>query len=201
MANITLTAAPSAPLDQVQWKVDSRAAGSKRSPTGWVARFVPYIDAATVAALLDEWVGASHWWDDYQTVEVPSRDGKVLLMQQCQLTIRVPDGADWREVTKIDVGAPPGGGHETGGKGARSDAFKRAATLKWGVGRNVYTLPNVWAPVDVPKADEPQRCYALRDGTTEDAIRQQLANQGIHDAGTAPSPDEHDGPTDDEAAS
>jgi hypothetical protein len=30
-------------------------------------------------------------------------------------------------------------------KGMVSDAFKRAGSLKWGVARNVYLLPSLWA--------------------------------------------------------
>jgi hypothetical protein len=56
-------------------------------------------------------------------------------------------------VTKIDIGVSPGGTDDMAVKGIYSDAFKRVASIKWGVGRNVYRLTGVWAPVKVVEKD------------------------------------------------
>lgn len=127
----TLGRAPDVPLDQVEWRVD----GPPTEGQNPRARFVPYIGAATVAALLDEWVGPAGWADTY---EVGTVGGKEAMW--CRVSVRTPAG-DW--ITKTDIGAPT---NFEGQKGAVSDSFKRAACLKWGVGRNVYQLPTLWAP-------------------------------------------------------
>lgn len=123
-----LETAPTAPLKDVEWRVDGKPSGAK-------ARFVPYLNAPTVASLLDQWVGAANWSDRYE----PVAQGKGLW---CHLSVRA--GAEW--VTKTDIGVPS---NFEGEKGQVSDAFKRVACLKWGVGRNVYDLPTLWAPCRV----------------------------------------------------
>lgn len=118
--------APPVPLEQVEWRVDSEPyeRGGRTA-----CRWVPYLNAPIVARLLDEWVGPDGWSDRY---EVGSLGGKEVLW--CYLTVG--------DVTKTDVGMPS---NTEAQKGQVSDAFKRAACLKWGVGRNVYDLPTLWA--------------------------------------------------------
>jgi len=75
---------------------------------------------------LDDVVGPSNWWDEYQPLE-----HSVI----CRLTIRLPDGT---VLTKCDAGgyagmADPGDDDKSG----FADAFKRAA-VKFGVGRYLY---------------------------------------------------------------
>lgn len=125
--------APDATWEDIEWRIDS--APFQRGD-GWVARWVPYLKAPSIARMLDEWVGADGWWDSY----VPSGNGL-----ECHLTVG--------EVTKVDVGVSPGGSDDMSVKGIYSDAFKRVASIKWGVGRNVYTLEGIWAPVDVKDRD------------------------------------------------
>ena len=122
--------APLVPLADVKWRVDS-------TPSNGKARFIPYIDAYIAASLLDEWVGPENWKDDYSLAP----HGKALM---CHLGIKHPVSGEW--VSKTDVGVASNTEAE---KGTVSDAFKRAASLKWGVARNVYRLPNVWAVVNV----------------------------------------------------
>lgn len=98
---------------------------------------VAYISARDVMARLDEAVGAGGWSDEY--VVLP--DG---LSVMCRLTVTL----DGKTVTKCDVGGPsdqPAGGDRV--KAAFSDAFKRAA-VKFGVGRYLYGLPQVWCEFD-----------------------------------------------------
>lgn len=134
--------APDVRLEEVIWRVDSKPFERDGSH---VARYVPYLNAATVARLLDEWVGPDGWSDEYETGTLNGRE-----VLWCHLTVR--------GTTKSDVGVSPGGASELADKGLVSDAFKRAGSLKWGAGRNVYTLPTLWAP-----------CRVTRDGKARPA--------------------------------
>lgn len=94
-----------------------------------------YKTARTDMDILDETVGAENWTCDY-------RDIKNNLY--CRIGIRFPD--DW--VYKEDCGIESredGEGNEK--KGEASDAFKRAG-FKWGIGRELYTAPFIFIPVD-----------------------------------------------------
>lgn len=96
-----------------------------------------YLDARDVMDRLDEAVGPANWRDSY--IETPK--GRTL----CTLEIRV-DG-EW--IAKSD-GA--GDTDVEGEKGSISDALKRAA-VKWGIGRYLYDLGNVWAPCESYEAN------------------------------------------------
>lgn len=105
---------------------------------GGSALALAYIDARDVMDRLDEVCGPSGWKDSYiETVK-----GRVL----CELSILVPE-LGW--VSKSD-GA--GDTDVEGEKGAISDALKRAA-VKWGIGRYLYDLGNVWAPCELAMKD------------------------------------------------
>lgn len=92
-----------------------------------------YIDARNVMERLDDVCGPENWQERYEeTVK-----GRII----CTLSVCV-DGF-W--VNKSD------GAGETdveGDKGAISDALKRAA-VKWGIGRHLYGLGNIWAECEV----------------------------------------------------
>lgn len=166
----TLATAPSVPLDQIEWRVDGPPA-SARSGSGHVSRFVPYIDAAIVARLLDEWVGPGRWSDEYHPGELA---GKPVLW--CHLSIEVSPG-EW--VTKRDVGKPSNFEAE---KGTVSDAFKRAACLKWGVGRNVYDVPgDLWAPCRTYTSNG--KTHAAPNAETIPALIKQLTERGYSTEG------------------
>jgi hypothetical protein len=95
-----------------------------------------YIDCRAVQDRLDEVVGVAGWMDDYQILD----DGSVV----CHLKVWLGD--QW--ISKSDVGSPseqPDGGDRL--KAAFSDALKRAA-VKFGIGRYLYRLPNVWCDYD-----------------------------------------------------
>jgi hypothetical protein len=95
-----------------------------------------YIDARDVMDRLDEVCGPCGWQDSY--VETPK--GRVI----CSLSILCGDG-EW--ISKSD-GA--GDTAVEGEKGGISDAFKRAG-VKWGIGRYLYALGNVYAPCEANK--------------------------------------------------
>jgi hypothetical protein len=114
-----------------------------QSVKGNRALVVFYIDARDVMDRFDTVVGMGNWQDDYELLP----DGSVV----CRLQIRVED----RWITKTDVGSPseqPDGGDRL--KAAFSDALKRAA-VKYGIGRYLYSMPNLWADYDPAK-----RCFS-----------------------------------------
>jgi hypothetical protein len=93
-----------------------------------------YLDARDVMERLDAVCGPYGWQDTYS--ETPS--GRVI----CTISIK-DGGGDW--IAKSD-GA--GSTAVEGDKGGISDAFKRAA-VKWGIGRYLYDLSDVWAPCTI----------------------------------------------------
>jgi hypothetical protein len=122
-----LTKAPPAPLDAVEWRIQGSI------DKGGGANVCAYLDAPTVAELLDDWVGPENWRDLY----TPIGPETAPTAMWCHLSVRVPgSNDDW--VTKSDLGVPS---NMEAAKGLVSDAFKRVAMRKWGVGRNVCALP------------------------------------------------------------
>lgn len=160
--------APPAPLSDVEWRCDGKP--NERNGN-WSSRFVPYLDAATVAGLLDEWVGPARWRDSYEPGTIA---GNFVLW--CYLDVHF-DELGW--VRRSDVGKPSNWEAE---KGCVSDAFKRAASLKWGVGRNVYDLPTLWAPCSVYKNKKGED-VAQATGATLPAILEQLRKLGFEAEG------------------
>lgn len=162
MTETKLELAPAVGLADIEWRVDGKPIQQGQNAR---CRFVPYIDAARAAQLLDEWVGPGNWSDNYES---GAMEGKTVLW--CYLSIKVGD--EW--VTKRDVGVAS---NFEAQKGMVSDAFKRAACLKWGVGRNVYELPTLWAPCRVDSNGKPWPS----DGTLPELLRQ------LKDLGYEPS--------------
>lgn len=111
------------PPDAIHWRAQTLTQDKSK------ALALAYLDARDVMDRLDAAVGPANWRDSYE--ETPT--GRLL----CTLSIRI-DG-EW--ISKSD-GA--GNTDVEGEKGAISDALKRAA-VKWGVGRYLYDLGNVWA--------------------------------------------------------
>ena len=96
-----------------------------------------YKDARVDQKILDERFGLFGWQKRYE------RDNKGVLF--CIVSIKSPDG-EW--VEKSDVGTES---NMESVKGEASDAFKRAC-FNWGIGRELYTAPQVWIkPTDYKK--------------------------------------------------
>ncbi len=91
-----------------------------------------YVDARDAMDMLDS--HSQVWSDTYRIV------GDNIV--ECSLTV---DG-----VTHTDVGYPNGATDEEPLKSAYSDALKRAA-VKFGVGRELYDMPQFWLPLDEHK--------------------------------------------------
>lgn len=107
--------------------------------SGTRALALAYVDARVIQDRLDDVLGVAGWQDEYECLP----DGSVV----CRLRLRL--GTEW--ITKMDVGGPseqPDEGDRR--KAAFSDALKRAA-VKFGVGRYLYRLPQLWADYDPQK--------------------------------------------------
>lgn len=115
------------PPEAIHWRAQTLTGDKSK------ALALAYLDARDVMDRLDAAVGPANWRDSYEE----TAKGRLL----CTLAIRL--GGEW--VSKSD-GA--GNTDVEGEKGAISDALKRAA-VKWGVGRYLYDLNNVWAPCEI----------------------------------------------------
>jgi hypothetical protein len=117
------------PREAVHWRAQSITERDGKHK----ALALAYLDARNVMERLDSVCGAENWQDRYEeTIK-----GRVI----CALAINI--NGEW--VTKAD-GA--GATDVEADKGAISDALKRAA-VKWGIGRYLYGLPNIWVPCEV----------------------------------------------------
>lgn len=75
----------------------------------------------------------------------------------CEVSIQNPESGEW--ISKTDVGAPS---YSEPLKGAASDAFKRACT-NVGIGRELYTAPFIWIPIEKVGLKENQGKQAVKD--------------------------------------
>lgn len=96
-----------------------------------------YKNARTDMDLLDETVGAMNWKREH------SRDNA-----NCTISIWDSDKKEW--IGKEDTGTESFTEKE---KGLASDSFKRAGT-NWGIGRELYTAPNIIARAELAKDDK-----------------------------------------------
>lgn len=94
-----------------------------------------YKTARVDARVLDDTVGVMNWTCDFREV----KDNLF-----CRIGIREDSSQDF--VYKEDCGIESGQDDGNEKKAEASDAFKRAA-VKWGIGRELYTSPQIWAAV------------------------------------------------------
>jgi hypothetical protein len=94
-----------------------------------------YLDARDIMDRLDQVIGPEGWSDKYEETAT----GTVV----CTLALAVQVGGNRHVISKSD-GA--GKTDVESDKGGLSDAFKRAA-VKFGIGRYLYRLGNVWVPI------------------------------------------------------
>lgn len=94
-----------------------------------------YKTARVDARVLDETVGPLNWTCDFREV----KDNLF-----CRIGVREDESKDF--VYKEDCGIESGQDDGNEKKAEASDAFKRAA-VKWGIGRELYTSPQIWADV------------------------------------------------------
>ena len=91
-----------------------------------------YKDARVDMRMLDEIYGATNWKRTHQ-----------LIGDRLYCTIEVWDDAKKQWIAKQDVGTESNTEKE---KGQASDSFKRAG-FNWGIGRELYTAPFIWIPL------------------------------------------------------
>lgn len=139
------------PAAEIEWRVGS----TNKDKTSGLA--LAYLTARHVMDRLDAVCGPANWSDRYEFHGART---------VCYLSIRV-DG-EW--VTKAD-GA--GDSDVEAEKGAISDALKRAA-VKWGIGRYLYDLGNVW--VDLEEAGRSVRIKKDQYRKLQDALNKQFGN-------------------------
>lgn len=96
-----------------------------------------YKTARVDMAMLDEKYGPSNWQCDYKTING---------VLYCGIGILRVDNGQPSWVWKWDCGIESRDNEGQEKKGEASDAFKRAG-FKWGIGRELYTAPFVWANV------------------------------------------------------
>ena len=103
-----------------------------------------YKDARSDQNILDETVGPMNWQRKH------TRDNA-----NCIVSIYDEDKKQW--VEKEDTGVES---YESKEKGLASDSFKRSC-FNWGIGRELYTAPNMFVPSDKLKAynAETLKCY------------------------------------------
>lgn len=103
-----------------------------------------YKDARVDANVLDETVGPENWQCRFY-------EQKGTLFCSVGILVGRPEGiGEW--VWKDDAGAPS---NMEAQKGEASDSFKRAC-FKWGIGRELYTAPRIFAYAD--------KCVKLTQG-------------------------------------
>lgn len=152
---------PPIPLDQIEWRPDGKPTDVERGEGR--CRYVSYIDARHAAAALDNWVGPLNWRCHYSPPETWDQG----LVMWCHIDVRDTDTGEW--VRKSDIGKQSQFESE---KGLVSDAFKRAA-VAWGVGRNLYELPMMWAICKVS-----QNGKVFKHAKADQQITERLVSEG-----------------------
>lgn len=110
----------------------------QKSKTKPVQSLLLYKNARVDMALLDETLGAENWQRDHKELK-----GVIY----CGVSVRDTQANCW--VTKWDAGAES---NQDAQKGEASDSFKRAC-VNWGIGRELYTAPQIWVDSNISVYD------------------------------------------------
>ena len=150
-----------------------------------------YKTSRTDMALLDEVIGPERWQCDYKSI-----DGKLF----CGIGVDVDRNWIWKWDTGVES-------NMEAQKGEASDAFKRAG-FKWGIGRELYTAPEikVWSDKCTIKEGKngKKQCYddfrvtelEVYDGRISRLTVRNMSRKGLVVYGNArqDAPDAHEGP-------
>jgi hypothetical protein len=164
-----------APFDQndVKYRIQSMTGDQTK------ALMLPYVDSRGVQDRLDAVLGPENWKDEYIEWQMPGVQLDPMAAQtagwdsyknqedkkqaahfideyyqkgvKCRLSIRVGD--EW--ITKEDGAANTS---IEGVKGGISQALRRAA-VKFGIGRYLYNLPDLWIPIQAAYVDGKESAY------------------------------------------
>lgn len=127
--------------DDVEVRVQSCGISKKGNK---YARLLPYKNARIDMRYLDETLGCMNW----QRKQYECKGNLY-----CEIGVYDEEKKEW--VWKGDCGKPSNAEKE---KGESSDAFKRAGFC-WGIGRELYTSPDIWVYgdfLDIEKKYNPQ---------------------------------------------
>lgn len=105
-----------------------------------------YKDARCDMAILDETFGEMNWKRSHEF-----KNGS----NYCTVSVYDPERKEW--ISREDIGTPSLAEKE---KGEASDAFKRAC-VNFGIGRELYTTPNIWIPLDPSEVEDRNGKYSL----------------------------------------
>ncbi len=97
-----------------------------------------YKDARCDMKILDEAVGVENWQREHYECK-----GNLFCRVGINVNYTIPESPE-RWVWKSDCGTESNTEKE---KGEASDSFKRAC-FNWGIGRELYTAPFIWIPVE-----------------------------------------------------
>lgn len=110
------------------------------------ATLLLYKDARCDQAVLDETVGPLNWQRHHSR-------------ENANCTVDIWDSEKHMWVSKEDTGTESNTERE---KGLASDSFKRACT-NWGIGRELYSSPRIFVPVETQKKQNGGKGYELKD--------------------------------------
>jgi len=122
------------PATEIEWRMAQNGYKTNGEPWGKV---LAYVTNRAIMKRLDDTFGPFGWRNEYQWQQI-NHSEKVLTVCLCGISVNTTS-VGW--VTKWDGAEPTD--IETG-KGALSDAMKRAA-VQWGIGRYLYQLEEGWA--------------------------------------------------------
>ena len=152
------------PVDQIKWRLGA----TNQEKTKGIA--LAYIDSRDVQKRLDDVLGISNWRDYLDRVDGGFVSG---------IEIRIGDEWIRRSDAAGDTRVEPL-------KGGASDSFKRAAA-KWGVGRYLYYMPNIWVEIKPvgkiyaikEKPNIPKWAYPQEDLSKWEDMLDQLADGSV----------------------
>ena len=127
-------------------EIECRAAHVKETKNGVGCSLLLYKDARCDMRILDEVYGAMGWERHHEVI-----DGRLY----CTISVRNPETGEW--ISKQDVGTESNTEKE---KGQASDSFKRAG-FNWGIGRELYSAPFIWIPLEKGEYSEKNGRYML----------------------------------------
>lgn len=127
-----------------------------------------YKNARCDMNILDETVGAENWQRDHYECK-----GNMYCRVGINVLYKTPE-AEPRWVWKSDCGVES---NTEAQKGEASDSFKRAC-VNWGIGRELYTSPFIWVPIELFKAYNTGR--KDRNGNPIFATNDSFAVEKIH---------------------
>jgi hypothetical protein len=134
-------------------EIDVRVGNTNKAKTK--ASLLLYKDARCDQNVLDETVGPYNWMRSHSR-------------ENANCTVSIWDEKKGQWISKEDTGTESKTEAE---KGLASDSFKRAC-FNWGIGRELYSAPQIWVPYD---PDKYERYTVLEIGYDENSEINKLA--------------------------